>query len=958
MDSLDDPDDWDEAFCIDIRDVAATATELQIARTEVDEIVDIITWRVNDDMRKRLDWLGITRLVPHVDGQPYEVVDQLELQDATDEAELRGLTRRPLVLAIMREYVDALKKYKPDTEPHIRARFQAGHTVAHEFGHAVWAHDFREGRYIENCSEPFVANHRTAELGAAFISWIFGGFCPHFVEISDRMFEKNLVWVYDLQPGLGHDAALDGTQFTLGLQFMEDILNQSVWDRIAGPIKTVAWSTAVQARFTPDVLADSAASNWRVAGAHGESRGLSLGDLNLTAEEIEMMRDKTSSEKEDEDDEENFMIKEEPTDEIEDLDLQDMATAGDVNDGIVRQNKRPAAGQQTVLTRVIVYYNPMPGLLDDKGAFVKRTGAHQNKVKRRSYPNEDDDDDEDDNDDDERGFNHRKRMRGDDSRDGAFSGYKKQPTKAVDPEDLEEIAARKKDEELRFGKEDYDCRDVQEVLQNISVRAVEGFTMFNAWLYCNKHDIQFPYEMEPEVAFQDQQLNRQDHLELISAIRMFRFVWAYESFGFDGDKKALILINKERIRSISEYSDEAVQSLLDGHGLPSLPRPDLNRQTLKDHYNIQIGALQTREEKAADKYRPDFGQQDPTRWDDESVLDFLKTNKLPLWGDRLTQIARINQYLLELDNPNGVSRKKTNLTPDNMVIGRTDANGRERYVFDVVLDTTLVSTLKGEVFKKGMFPANSTLNMRFSKGMSDFADAAFLSRYNDIGGRDWNNVIVELLLPDAADPPPMEASNAIYQPRGMDFGAGRGPRANGSGFVINITGDNTVFDLTGSVSGAASGSGATSNRGIMTATGAGGRKKKAVPFKAPDYLLRQAAIIAAPDTRTVAELMESIAHDQAQMSGAVRAGAGHDSSLRANHTADLAGGEEMLDNLIDLTEQEDDRVAMVVQETMDPGDRPVMPVQREVRARDGKRGISVVGRKSGMREIYERFSPK
>lgn len=121
------PDRFDEA-------------ELRETREELKEIAKVVKWQLNDTMAKDKQWLGITRLVTEDKWGPRPWTDlNVDAVDSSDQELVdQGLFRRPLIIGIMKEYVDALKSLPNDSEARLRATFLAAITMAHEIAHAVW----------------------------------------------------------------------------------------------------------------------------------------------------------------------------------------------------------------------------------------------------------------------------------------------------------------------------------------------------------------------------------------------------------------------------------------------------------------------------------------------------------------------------------------------------------------------------------------------------------------------------------------------------------------------------------------------------------------------------------------------------------------------------------------------------------------------------------------------------
>lgn len=111
-----------------------SAKDIQIAKDELDELADSITWRVNYEMYRStgfdgkgeaLEWMGITRLVDSGPSSPSNVWQETryeEILDADQISQDEGKDRRPLVIGIMGEVRTPLA---PDKNIFVK-------TIAHE----------------------------------------------------------------------------------------------------------------------------------------------------------------------------------------------------------------------------------------------------------------------------------------------------------------------------------------------------------------------------------------------------------------------------------------------------------------------------------------------------------------------------------------------------------------------------------------------------------------------------------------------------------------------------------------------------------------------------------------------------------------------------------------------------------------------------------------------------------
>jgi len=178
-----------------------TEEDLRNARANLDDIAECVTWQLNYEMQASLGRLGITRMVDKP--LPWSEIAPQEIIENDEVLQKQGLTRRLVIIGIMGEYLEGLRQWSPRTEPHIRARFLAAITMAHEVVHAVFHQEFRSLDYEPISGyEPYVGDNSWAELGFSFIAWILSGFNPTkaFVGNYDVAWSFDVPFCWELQP--------------------------------------------------------------------------------------------------------------------------------------------------------------------------------------------------------------------------------------------------------------------------------------------------------------------------------------------------------------------------------------------------------------------------------------------------------------------------------------------------------------------------------------------------------------------------------------------------------------------------------------------------------------------------------------------------------------------------------------------------------------------------------------
>ncbi|EKD15386.1 uncharacterized protein L3040_001753 [Drepanopeziza brunnea f. sp. 'multigermtubi'] len=256
--------------------------QLQETRGELAEVAESVRWQLNETMARDKKWTGVTRLVTDDRWGPRpwtDLVDQ-DIAESDQDLRARGSQRRPLIVGIMKEYVDALTTFRPGTEEHLRASFLAAVTMTHEVAHVVWHQDFRSLDYSASGPEPRYNDDCVSELGLSFIAYIFGGYSPSTVDGQvPTNFSSALCWqkVFKEQ----EIDVLYRSDYSISTAYIERVLSQGFWDRLLdniGAIEDSGWPAiarpALQAQIKKNPLDDSVAESripeWTVSKYDGE----------------------------------------------------------------------------------------------------------------------------------------------------------------------------------------------------------------------------------------------------------------------------------------------------------------------------------------------------------------------------------------------------------------------------------------------------------------------------------------------------------------------------------------------------------------------------------------------------------------------------------------------------------------------------------------------------------------
>jgi hypothetical protein len=208
--------------------------DLAMAREELNDIANVVKWQINNEMWRDNQWLGITRLTNAP--RPWAGESPVEVHNSDSKLKKSEDTRRHIIIGIAGEYVDALKKFRVDSEEHLHARFQAAITMAHELGHTIWQQDFRA--LSRDMSEPYVEDENWAELGYSFISRIFHGHNPNICTVKgydDLDWTLPMCWTPHLKVSTSAPRLHYKTLYSIPVKYMEDILSKKFWAALGDP---------------------------------------------------------------------------------------------------------------------------------------------------------------------------------------------------------------------------------------------------------------------------------------------------------------------------------------------------------------------------------------------------------------------------------------------------------------------------------------------------------------------------------------------------------------------------------------------------------------------------------------------------------------------------------------------------------------------------------------------------
>ena len=249
--------------------------EVESAFLALEALAPLISWRKHsvgldnytDASGEPKGWLCRARYVDQVERprDEFEMIDPIDfdtMDDRRDDSEdmFKFFPHRRLMISFPGEYVRALEEAPQPSEQHLRATFLAGISMAHEVGHAIFHQDIR----LWNPSflgEPYPGDYCSAELGFAFVAWIFNGYHPQPCDMGGLpllKFTTPLQWDQRYTTAIGQ-RPLYKTQYSISMDYIQEKLKQAWWDRIPNEDLRDFSSTAREA-LKPTTTSEEAAT--------------------------------------------------------------------------------------------------------------------------------------------------------------------------------------------------------------------------------------------------------------------------------------------------------------------------------------------------------------------------------------------------------------------------------------------------------------------------------------------------------------------------------------------------------------------------------------------------------------------------------------------------------------------------------------------------------------------------
>lgn len=677
-------------------DTVDDTIDIASAKEALVEIAEHVRWQVNYEMYRGhhydgrgqpLEWQGITRLVDT--GRPWEPISPEDIEAADEKSRNEGRLKRPLIVGIMGEYVTALKYGKAGSEPHLRATFMAGITMAHEVGHVVFHQDFRSPNppFLQ---EPWYGDECSAELGFSFISSIFGGWHPQARFEGAADFSLSLYWEprYTLAQ---KKRPLYKTLYAMTIEYAEKLLSQEFWDAFDDPrdLDNPTDLIDLQMELSParDIREASVARvpNWSYSYSLRQPEwndptfrleGYTQVDrvLGVTPEELEYGKERAKHlGKGLDNDEEELPRTSKPLK----AGISEPVSLGicllSLDDGVLAADVKPALElPNTPLTRIEVKF--LTGNSRKRRATLDLTTPNAKRAKH-----------------------------GEEYSASRAASYK----------------------------------DVTDFLLRVNPLAISRWTRITAHDFCVDHDLQSYRRLADNDFWQSSQLDLTISEDLAIAHRIceYKLTEALQLPLFASDPDAQVQMKEASLPYFQEwdYHDlvaSGPQQSLDPNTYLTSTHAELvtkkvkwrkeDKDTTRKHGKIQ--ALHPARRAGLPRPRPELLSY-------TSLIEFCRARSLPEWGTPKALAVRAQRSLIQ---------PQYNRPTQPF---RTDAHGFETYVFRAILGQSTVTALKSALFVEGGFPPDAELTLYFEPEAEPLVEGAPLLVY---AHKDWTSLRLEV----------------------------------------------------------------------------------------------------------------------------------------------------------------------------------------------------------------------
>jgi hypothetical protein len=220
---------------------------IELARAELNEIMQGLEWREDPRMLEAKGWWGVTT---YCYPRPEKDFSRIQVHGSAiedHECQENGYKRRQNAIAITSTYIDILLNTDKASEQHVCAEFHLATNLVHEIAHLVYWQNFKHLNPFMG-TEPVVDDQPVMELGLAFVGWLFSGWNPEpivFKKNYGDVFKYGMRWVKQLgrQPWGRREWEIT---YSMPFSYVQDIMSQRFWKGTEG--KLIRQSTLYKIR--------------------------------------------------------------------------------------------------------------------------------------------------------------------------------------------------------------------------------------------------------------------------------------------------------------------------------------------------------------------------------------------------------------------------------------------------------------------------------------------------------------------------------------------------------------------------------------------------------------------------------------------------------------------------------------------------------------------------------------
>ncbi|CAG8952446.1 hypothetical protein HYFRA_00001193 [Hymenoscyphus fraxineus] len=671
----------------------------------LEALAENVTWELNADMFHTMNAWGMNILTDQRQPWHHETWEEIIEHDRQAQQEENASPLRRITIGIASQYIEYLSGTRDDSEQHIRAIWHAAITMVHEIGHFIWNCRFTNIALPDG--EPYVGDMCVAELGTAFISWMFSGHTPNTIA-TDKLsnpFLRPLIW--RKEKTLGDLAKLGPgnrphyvTYWSMTSKYLEDMLSQKFWSDLGG-VREGNFAQKAKLKIRPGMITGKPKPAtafirdwefvqnlpvWRIEGRDRTPRPDTL-RATLTKAEKQLAR---------------LEMKEEEEAKMENMvaagieDPQWMRNRARINDGVIIPDIDVTLYKEdtTYEGEVRAYHDP------EKPPQIQQTETIE--VRFWSLPE-----------------NHLSGLSDKSTIYNAYERWKYGLDAPLDGHSLE---------------------DVKAVIDTTTHRNIlNRFTRAQALEFVKIRRLG-AFQIPPEKWLQDQKLSYEKDSTTLSRIECFLLVKLVRHY----EKLPSLTIDEKIVSSwccgrIVKIAQSKVLAYWNVKSMYARIPEDIRNEnpyeegedekahmenTIRYWYQNKASVYnETLKMRLGSKERVENAlwalsmgtNTDPNRsspeWSVQDLREYLTRNKLPIWGDYATWVERY--YAWEYETKYGYPRYRPLLKD---LRDRWRSPGEEMYVFQVDPRQTSVSAFKSALYTTGHFPADCNLILRNFNG--------------------------------------------------------------------------------------------------------------------------------------------------------------------------------------------------------------------------------------------------